>query len=252
MLRWKRFAIRVLVVLLLAFIAIQFVPVTRDNPPVLSQVTCPDDVMRVLRNSCFDCHSNETKWPWYAYVAPTSWLVVDDVSEAREELNFSTWGQYEQSQQETRKESILKQVSEGHMPLWYYLMMHPGANVDKEDLAAIERWAKSSMNGSMANDVGAPQYTIIDVMEQAHEGDDALVKKVIAGKANREEKELLLQLYLALSRDDPPKGGAKSWGTKTAALVEAARAVVAGTPGAPTRLEEAVDCAACHKVHKPE
>ena len=65
------------------FVAIQLVPVHRDNPPVASDLDAPADVKSILRRACYDCHSNETRWPWYAYVAPVSWLVAHDVEEGR-------------------------------------------------------------------------------------------------------------------------------------------------------------------------
>lgn len=81
-----------IIVLLIA--AIQFVPVSRSNPPVETEIAVPDNVKSVLKRACYDCHSNEVKWPWYSYVAPVSWLVAYDVKEGREELNFSTWNRY--------------------------------------------------------------------------------------------------------------------------------------------------------------
>src|SRR5688572_19601769 len=77
--------------ILLLLVAIQFVPVDRVNPPVEAEVPALANVRAILRRACYDCHSNETVWPWYSQVAPVSWLVVRDVREGREELNFSTW-----------------------------------------------------------------------------------------------------------------------------------------------------------------
>jgi len=73
------------------FLGVQLVPVDRTNPPVESAVAAPAEVRSILRRSCFNCHSYETEWPWYGYVAPLSWLVAHHVHEAREEMNFSTW-----------------------------------------------------------------------------------------------------------------------------------------------------------------
>ncbi len=84
--------------LLAVFVAIQLVPVQRTNPPfdpaiaLERSVALPSNVRAILDRSCKDCHSNETRWPGYGYVAPASWLLVRDVNEGREHLNFSEWG----------------------------------------------------------------------------------------------------------------------------------------------------------------
>ena len=83
----------------LFFFAIQLVPVERTNPPVETEAQPLPATKEVLKRACYDCHSNETKWPWYSYVAPASWLVVDDVHQARENLNFSTWNLYDSEEQ---------------------------------------------------------------------------------------------------------------------------------------------------------
>ena len=123
------------VLLLLAFVAIQFVPVVRSNPPVEDDIRTPKEVDAILRRSCYDCHSNETRWPWYSYVAPVSWLVAKDVEEGREDLNFSRWSQGEQEVDE-----ILEEVQKGKMPMKIYLTTHPGAKMGAEDVAVLEKW----------------------------------------------------------------------------------------------------------------
>ena len=75
----------------LAVVAQLYPRPTRDNPPVWASIDAPHDVERILRRSCYDCHSNETRWPWYSHLAPRSWLVAADVHEARVRMNFSEW-----------------------------------------------------------------------------------------------------------------------------------------------------------------
>ena len=74
--------------------AIQFVPVVRENPPITAPLAAQAELAQVLERSCYDCHSNQTRWPWYASVAPVSWLVARDVDRGRHELNFSAWDGY--------------------------------------------------------------------------------------------------------------------------------------------------------------
>lgn len=137
----KRFVKVVLLVLLLGFVVIQAVPVRRDNPPVRAPLVAPAEVQAILRRSCYDCHSNETKWPWYAYVAPVSWLVAYDVEEGREHLNFSEWGEYASTKRVSKASSAIEEIEEGEMPLPKYVRIHGDAAVKPEDLAVLRKWA---------------------------------------------------------------------------------------------------------------
>lgn len=122
---------------------IQLVPVNRDNPPITSPIPMPDAVQGVVRQSCFDCHSNEVHWPWYAYVAPVSWLVTHDVEEARGHFNFSEDGTMSAEDLAGLSEEIWEEVEDGEMPLPKYLLLHPGARLTDEDKAILESWADS-------------------------------------------------------------------------------------------------------------
>lgn len=121
---------------------IQFVPVRRDNPPVVAEVEAPREVKAILERSCYDCHSNRTRWPWYSRVAPVSWLVAYDVREGRDELNFSDWPAYDLEKQDDLYKHITKQVEKGKMPLPIYLTMHPGARLTVADRRAVLDWAR--------------------------------------------------------------------------------------------------------------
>lgn len=93
-----------------AFILIQFIPVNRINPPVEADVSAPPDVGSVLRRACYDCHSSETRWPWYSHVAPVSWVIAHDVHEGRATLNYSTWNRLSPEKQ---AEAIQESWEEG-------------------------------------------------------------------------------------------------------------------------------------------
>ena len=97
-------------------------------------------VRRVLETSCFDCHSHATDWPWYAWVAPASYLVVHDVEEAREHLNFSTWSVYDDAKRRRLAEDILEETREGEMPLAMYTLMHPGTKLSADDQAVLDAY----------------------------------------------------------------------------------------------------------------
>jgi hypothetical protein len=122
------------------FVLIQLVPIDRSNPPVETEVAAPDDVRAILERACYDCHSHEARWPWYGYVAPVSWLVAYDISEAREHLNFSTWNQYVPKDQAKNFEEIWEEVEEGDMPLPIYPPLHPEAYLDDADLERLHAW----------------------------------------------------------------------------------------------------------------
>ena len=134
---------KLLIVGIVALIAMQFIPVDRSNPPVTSNIPASAAVDSVIRRACYDCHSNETVWPWYAHVAPVSFLVARDVHQGRRHLNFSTWGEYSTAKQSKLVREIWEQVSTGEMPMTIYLPMHPNARLSAQDKAVFEAWAKT-------------------------------------------------------------------------------------------------------------
>jgi len=146
--RTKRIAIVALVTLGAGFAAIQLVPVERTNPEVQWEVDAPPEVADILRRSCYDCHSHETRWPWYSYVAPLSWWISSHVREGRSDLNFSSWPALDLEAQELAFEDIAKQVSRGEMPLASYLILHPGARLTDADRDSLLRWAGKDPGGT--------------------------------------------------------------------------------------------------------
>ena len=126
------------------FVAAQFVPVERSNPAIESHIPAPESVKAVLERSCYDCHSHETRWPWYGYVAPASFLVAYDVREARDEMNFSTWNRYRSDERAEMLSDVPNAINDGQMPPWYYLVMHPGARLSEADRALVNAWANAS------------------------------------------------------------------------------------------------------------
>lgn len=130
---------KIAVVAGVALAAIQLVPVSRTNPPVTAPVQAPPEVQAVLRRACFDCHSHETRWPAQAYVAPFSWLVAHDVEEGREELNFSAWDRVDR-RKVARK--LPKEVGEGEMPPWFYVLAHPSARLTDAERRLLGDWAR--------------------------------------------------------------------------------------------------------------
>lgn len=136
-----------IIALAVAFIAIQLVPVERTNPPVepnmtfQARVKVPQEIDRIIRRSCFDCHSHETKWPWYAHIAPSSWLVTSDVKNARSLLNFSNWD-YKMFRSVGRLDQMAQEVFDGKMPLPQYLLMHPSARLSQAEKDTLINWVE--------------------------------------------------------------------------------------------------------------
>ena len=129
-----------------AFVCSQAVRVQRTNPPVRGDLIAPAAVQEVLREACYDCHSNQTRWPWYSALAPMSWLIQHDVMAGRRRLNFSDWTDYasdpETAAQKLRK--VAKAVTEGNMAPRYYQMLRPRARLTSEERALITAWAAAA------------------------------------------------------------------------------------------------------------
>lgn len=127
-----------------AFVAIQFVPVHRTNRLGAGDPDAPRDVKWVLRRACYDCHSTETRWPLWAYVAPMSWQVVADVDRARERLNFSDWTTYARDRRVALRALSGPLTATHRMPLWYYVTLHPDARLSDGDLALLQAWSRGA------------------------------------------------------------------------------------------------------------
>lgn len=133
---------KLLLLVVAAALGIQLIRTERTNPPVEADLYAPPAVKALLRRACYDCHSHETVWPWYAGVAPVSWLVAHDVKEAREHMNFSRWTSLRSEQQEHKKQEIWEEIESGHMPPWYYVRLHAEAELTNEDLSTLRGWIK--------------------------------------------------------------------------------------------------------------
>ena len=128
---------------LLAAVLIQLIPFGHDhaNPATTKEPAWNSPETRTLfRRACFDCHSNETGWRWYSYVAPVSWLVARDVNEGREHLNFSEW-----DKPQRHAEHVVEEVKGGDMPLWFYLPLHPSAKLSDAEKQALMEGAEKSL-----------------------------------------------------------------------------------------------------------
>ena len=131
---------KIFIAVVVIVIGIQVIPVDRSNPPVTKEINAPENALFILKTSCYDCHSNETTWPWYSYVAPVSFLIADDVNEGRRHINFSEWDKYDEKKKEKKLDHVIEMVEEGDMPLSNYLLLHSEAKLDAKKIKALKDW----------------------------------------------------------------------------------------------------------------
>ncbi|SRR5579871_4277034 len=131
-------------------VALQLMPVHRSNPPATADLSAPPEISSMLRDACYDCHSNHTRWPWYSAIAPVSWIVYRDVAEGRRRLNFSDWDAYASDPGTARRKltQIADLVIAGKMAPWYYRALHPRARLDPAQRRIIARWAATQAQGA--------------------------------------------------------------------------------------------------------
>lgn len=144
---------KILGALLLALLLIQFIRPSQDNPPTdqaqsFQQVANPPaEVVNVLKSACYDCHSNETVYPWYSQIAPFSWWLANHINEGREHLNFSTYGQISAEDKGKVMEEIAEVIQKNEMPLASYTWLHPEAKLSEAQKNMLMQWANSPSAG---------------------------------------------------------------------------------------------------------
>jgi hypothetical protein len=137
----------IVIVLVVAFAAIQFIRPAFTNPPenpgdtIEASMQVPEGVGMILSRSCADCHSNRTAYPWYSKIAPASWLLANHIEEGRRELNLSVWNTYETRKKIRKLDSICEEVENGEMPLSSYLWIHWDAKMNPGDSQTLCTWA---------------------------------------------------------------------------------------------------------------
>lgn len=143
------------------FVIIQFFQTDKTNPPVdpakdFIAATQPDpSIANRLRGACYDCHSNESKYPWYSYVAPLSWYVQNHITEGREHLNFSEWTTYSSEDQAEILEESGEELQKGKMPLKPYPITHPEAKMSETEKQELIAWfGKAGGNNLRKEELG--------------------------------------------------------------------------------------------------
>lgn len=142
--------LKILIILLIAaFIIIQFFRIDKTNPefdPVIDLITMenpPIEVAQMLKSACYDCHSNETIWPWYSNIAPISWMLEQHVEDGRDNINFSFWGEIEKEDRLYVLEEMIEEIEEAEMPLPGYLITHSDAKLSDTQRQLLIDWLRS-------------------------------------------------------------------------------------------------------------
>lgn len=138
---------KTLLIIALSLVAIQFIAPEKTNPKVDKSLALNSslDVERILKNSCYDCHSYETKWTSYADIAPFSWLIIGHVDNGRKALNFSKWSEIDHETKEKRLRRVIQTTSNGMMPLSSYVSFHEEAELSSSDKKVLRDWANAQL-----------------------------------------------------------------------------------------------------------
>ena len=137
----KKIILIIIVAGVVLFGLIQLIPIDRSNPPVTAEPKWSSPEARALvKQNCFQCHSNETEWPWYSYIAPASWLIKFDVVEGRGRLNFSEW-----DTNPGELNDMVRQVNRGGMPPLQYAVFHPESRLNAQQKQALIDALNSSL-----------------------------------------------------------------------------------------------------------
>ena len=156
----NRIVKRALVVFGAALVVVQFVGPARTNPvtdpakALQRKAPIPPEVGAILTRSCRNCHSNETVWPWYSYVAPVSWAVIRDVNEGREHLNLSDWS-HTSEEGAALLDTMCRAARRGTMPIKSYTWIHRSAVLSDADKKALCRWTADTADALMSATEGS-------------------------------------------------------------------------------------------------
>ena len=132
-------------------VGIQFIRPARVNPPtdarrtIAAHVATPPEVSGILDRACRDCHSNDTRWPWYSNVAPVSWFVIDHVNHGRSHFNYSEWAKYDRAEATRLLKKTCELARKDEMPLPSYLRMHHESRLADADVSALCDWTDTAL-----------------------------------------------------------------------------------------------------------
>ena len=147
---------KIALVLVIVFVAIQFIqPAHNKSGQILPTdftvvYTVPTNVQTIFQNACYDCHSNNTNYPWYSNIQPMAWIMKRHVDDGKEKLNFSEFGSNTKRKQISKLKEILNQIKDDEMPIASYKAMHTKANLTKEEKSLIMDWMNKTVDSLSA------------------------------------------------------------------------------------------------------
>ena len=132
---------RALLIMVVMFLLLQIIQIEKTNPPLQAhlQLQAPNDIQEIFKKACYDCHSNQTQWPWYSNIAPFSWVIARHVKHGRSALDFTAWHGYDEQTKDKKLKAIYRTVY-GSMPLPAYETFHDKAQLSKEQREAVRTW----------------------------------------------------------------------------------------------------------------
>jgi cytochrome c551/c552 len=138
---------KTILILLFLLVAIQFIQPDKTNPQTddALKLQAPQDVINILKRACFDCHSNETKWPNYSYIAPISWSVVSHVNDGRKAINFSEYKKIDPKIKQKRLKRAIQTINNTMMPLSGYIQFHKEAVLSDNDKKILVKWLNEEL-----------------------------------------------------------------------------------------------------------
>ncbi|UXP31687.1 heme-binding domain-containing protein [Reichenbachiella agarivorans] len=119
------------------------VPTTTLEQDFISVMQPPENIAKIIKTACYDCHSYQTEYPWYTHVAPLSWWIGTHIEDGRKHLNFSIWSTYDEKKALHKLEELYEEVEEGEMPLTSYTLAHSDADLSPSDVEQLVSWVKS-------------------------------------------------------------------------------------------------------------
>lgn len=137
------------VILLIGLVGIQFIPTKQNHSNSVPETDFlllknpPKNIRGILQVSCYDCHSNNTKYPWYNKVQPVAWFLENHIKKGKKELNFNEWGNYSSRKKNSRLNSIIDQIKDNEMPLFSYTLVHRGAVLSKAEKELLIEYMKN-------------------------------------------------------------------------------------------------------------
>ena len=142
----KKYFKKIVVALIIVFIGLQLIPKNYNtsnevlSTDFMTTFKVPKQIESLLKTSCYDCHSNNTHYPWYNKIQPVAWFMEEHIEEGKEELNFSEFGDYSKRRQKSKLKSIISQIKDDEMPLWNYTLIHQDAKLSENEKEILEDW----------------------------------------------------------------------------------------------------------------